>query len=258
MISCGIDSGSRTTKLVLVESKSIIYSEVQPTGISPEVTADEIFQRALQHNHLNANEFLPVIVTGYGRNLILEGRKKIAEISCHGKGVNYYFPEAELIIDIGGQDSKGILVSAGGKVLDFVMNDRCAAGTGRFLEKVAGILELRIGELGGLALKSQHELEINNTCVVFAESEMIGMIAQGKNPADIAMSVHRSIARRIANMIASFPQKSEVIFTGGVALNAAMIKCLQEELNAKVKVPENPFLTGALGAALFAQEQYAI
>ena len=255
MRGCGIDSGSRTTKLVLLEDDQIIYTDVQATGLSPVKTAEAMLEKAKETLTPELREALPVVVTGYGRNLIRQNRKKISEISCHAKGVYYYFPGSKLIIDIGGQDSKGILAGQNGKVADFVMNDRCAAGTGRFLEKVAHILEVEISELGKLANESEKELEINNTCVVFAESEMIGMIAQGEKRADIALAVHRSIARRIANMIAGFPQQTEAVFTGGVALNIAMVKCLEKELGLQIDVAENPFITGALGAALFAMER---
>ncbi|MCF7911848.1 MAG: acyl-CoA dehydratase activase [Candidatus Cloacimonetes bacterium] len=252
---CGIDSGSRTTKLVVIENNLIIYSDVQSTGLSPVKTAEDMLHKAKEALAVDPGEALPVVVTGYGRNLIRQDRKKVSEISCHARGVNYYFPQSKLIIDIGGQDSKGILAEENGRVADFVMNDRCAAGTGRFLEKVAHILEVEISDLGELANGSEKELEINNTCVVFAESEMIGMIAQSEKRADIALAVHRSVARRIANMIAGFPRQSRAVFTGGVALNLAMIKCLEQELGLHLDITENPFITGALGAALFAQEQ---
>ncbi len=256
MISCGLDSGSKTSKIVLFEDNKIIYSQVINTGITPLKTADILLRNALnQCNVININH-IPVVVTGYGRNLIGDNRKIISEISCHAKGVNYFFPQAEIIIDIGGQDSKGICIGSGGKVLDFVMNDRCAAGTGRFLEKAADILEVDIAELGNLAMKVIKKLNISSTCVVFAESEMIGLIAQGNSASDIADSVHRSIAARIAGMIATFPKKSSIVFTGGVALNCAMVNCLQNECGVPVKVPSNPFITGALGAAIFAAEHH--
>ncbi|MDP8209616.1 MAG: acyl-CoA dehydratase activase [Candidatus Stygibacter australis] len=254
MRGCGIDSGSRTTKLVFLENNQIIWDDVQPTGLSPVRTAESMLEKAKREIPAELVDALSIVVTGYGRNLILQNRRKISEITCHARGVNYYFPDCKLVIDIGGQDSKGILLENGGKVTDFVMNDRCAAGTGRFLEKVANILEVEVSELGDLAEQSERELEITNTCVVFAESEMIGMISRGEKRSDIAQAVHRSIARRIANMVAGFPKEQEAVFTGGVALNKAMVKCLEEEIETKIKVTDNPFLTGALGAALFAQE----
>ena len=254
MLSCGIDSGSRTTKLVLLQDNNIIFSKVAPTGLRPELTAEKLLETAKETIIIAHESKLPTVVTGYGRNLIGKNRKKISEISCHARGVNYFFPEAESIIDIGGQDSKGILISKEGKVLDFVMNDRCAAGTGRFLEKVAEILQIEINELSTITLQHQQDLEINSTCVVFAESEMIGMITRGISPSDIAWSVHKAVARRTSNMVSSIPHKSEIIFTGGVALNRAMAECLSNELDASIKTTENPYITGALGAALFAGE----
>ena len=254
MKGCGIDSGSRTTKLVILEDNKILWSDVQPTGLSPLRTSETMLEKAKHSVPSELADNLPIVVTGYGRNLILQNRRKISEITCHARGVNYYFTDIKLIIDIGGQDSKGILLGNDGNVEDFVMNDRCAAGTGRFLEKVANILEVEVSDLGTLSDESDQELEITNTCVVFAESEMIGMISRGEKRSDIAQAVHRSIARRISNMVAGFPRNQEAVFTGGVALNKAMVNCLAEEMEMKIKVTDNPFLTGALGAALFAQE----
>jgi predicted CoA-substrate-specific enzyme activase len=254
MIFGGIDSGSRTTKLVFLKDDKIIYEDVRVTGISPQATASQMLQEAMEINAVESEP--PLIVTGYGRNLIQKKRQRISEISCHARGVYYYFPQVEMIIDIGGQDSKGIMVTPDGTVADFVMNDRCAAGTGRFLEKAAGILEVDISQLGWLALKAEEQLSINSTCVVFAESEMIGLIAKAIPPASIAWAVHRSIAQRTVNMISGFSAAKFIAFTGGVALNPAMIKALEIELRSEMMIPPNPCITGALGAALFAREQH--
>ncbi|MDP8221140.1 MAG: acyl-CoA dehydratase activase, partial [Candidatus Stygibacter frigidus] len=180
MRGCGIDSGSRTTKLVILEDDKILWADVQPTGLSPLRTSEGMLEKAKISVPGKLADNMPIVVTGYGRTLILQNRRKISEITCHARGVNYYFPESKLIIDIGGQDSKGILLGNSGNVEDFVMNDRCAAGTGRFLEKVAHILEVEVSDLGTLSEESKQELEITNTCVVFAESEMIGMISRGE------------------------------------------------------------------------------
>lgn len=254
MLFGGIDSGSRTTKLVLLEKDKIVYTQISPTGISPRTTVEKMVEKARLAVDLKGE--LKFVATGYGRNLLQEQGNKISEISCHAKGVAYYYPDVKMIIDIGGQDSKGILTEGGGKVVDFVMNDRCAAGTGRFLEKVAGILEVEVADLASLAGDSQEELDINSTCVVFAESEMIGLIAKGRQPADIAQAVHLSIARRISGMVGCFLPQEEIVFTGGVAFNKAMVDNLSKILDSRIKVTENPFITGALGAALFAREKY--
>lgn len=252
-IFIGIDSGSRTTKLVVLKNKKIIASRQTNTGVNPVKTA-KILLNAVKNN-LRLPKIKKIFSTGYGRNIIPFAQKAISEISCHAKGINYLFPEAHSIIDIGGQDSKAIVINNQGKVLDFIMNDRCAAGTGRFLEVAANILDLTVDKLGALSLKSQNDININSTCVVFAESEIISLLSQGQNPADIINSVHNSIARRTKNLIAQLSWKSPVIFTGGVAKNIGMHKSLEKVLNTGLAIPKNPFITGALGAALLASEK---
>lgn len=168
--------------------------------------------------------------------------------------MNFLFPDARTVIDIGGQDSKAILLDPKGKVYDFMMNDRCAAGTGRFLEVVANILELTVDEMSRISVCGNNDLEINSTCVVFAESEIVGLISQGKKPADIVDAVNRSVAKRILNLISQLHWKNPVIFTGGVAKNRGMQKAISSALNTEIIVPENPLITGALGAAIFAEE----
>lgn len=250
---CGIDIGSRTSKIVVLKNREIIYSKVTMTGLFPADTAKELEVNARIALGLSDNAVMPVVATGYGRNQVEAGLKIISEISCHAKGVNYFFPEAELVIDIGGQDSKGILVDKEGRAIDFVMNDRCAAGSGRFLEKVAEILEINVGQLGELVESSSKVVEVNSTCVVFAESEIIGLIAKGESPASIAAGVHLALARRTRNLTASLADVQRIVFTGGVARNSAMVKSLEKVYGREILVPENPEITGAIGAAIYAE-----
>lgn len=251
----GIDLGSRMAKIVLLENGNLIYSQVTDTGVFPQNTATKLLEDTLKTNNLQKENVNKIYSTGYGRNIVPFSSKRISEISCHAKGVSYFFPQAKTVIDIGGQDSKIILLGAKGKVLDFVMNDKCAAGTGRFLEVAANILEISVQEMGPTALKSKEIIDINSTCVVFAESEIIGLIAAGIDPADIVNSVHRSIAKRIKNLMAQLAWQKPVVFTGGVAQNSGMRKSISDTLDMQVESPNNSLITGALGAALYAFDE---
>jgi len=252
--SVGIDLGSRMSKLVILDSKSIIYTNVMDTGVNPKNTAKQLFETALSKLKIFESGITNIFSTGYGRNIVPFADKRITEISCHARGVNFLFPKARTVIDIGGQDSKAILLDSNGKVIDFMMNDRCAAGTGRFLEVVANILELTVDEMSRISSCVNLDLEINSTCVVFAESEIVGLISQGKKPADIVDAVHRSVAKRILNLISQLHWKEPVVFTGGVAKNTGIQKAISSALKTEIIIPENPLITGALGAAIFASE----
>ena len=252
--SVGIDLGSRTSKIVLLFKKEITYFDITDTGVNPQKTASRLFENMLLEMNILKRSISMIYSTGYGRNIVPFADKVISEISCHARGVNFLFPHARTIIDIGGQDSKVILVDENSKVSDFAMNDRCAAGTGKFLEVVATTLETTVDELGELSARSKEEFDINSTCVVFAESEIIGMIAQGKTPADITRAVHHSIARRTKNLVSQLHWQKPIVFTGGVALNSGMQTALAVILKTDMIIPENSFITGALGAALFALE----
>ena len=253
-ISIVIDSGSRTTKIVIFQNNRIKYSNVVDTGVNPKTTSEFLSKKTLSNLEINKRDISKIYATGYGRKLVRFADKQVSEITCHARGVNFLFPEVRTVIDIGGQDSKVILVNEKGKVIDFVMNDKCAAGTGRFLEVVAHILELTVDELGKISLQSNEKINIDSTCVVFAESEIIGLISQGKKRADIIMSVHHSIAKRTKSFLSQLPWQKPVVFTGGVAKNVGMTKAISSVLNAEIIVPENSFITGALGAAIFAGE----
>jgi predicted CoA-substrate-specific enzyme activase len=258
MFTAGIDIGSRTSKIVILdtESKQIAYSKVRASGIDASATALDILTDGCKELGLAIDDLI-VFSTGYGRKMVKNSKKAISEISCHAKGISHLFPDAGLIIDIGGQDSKAILINELGKVSDFVMNDKCAAGTGRFLEVAANILETSVADLGRLDLDSQKDININATCVVFAESEIISLIAKGETAADIIHSVHLSIARRTANLASSFTKPEKIVFTGGVAHNSGVARAIEKAFNSKVMTPENPSITGALGAALFAMEKFS-
>lgn len=251
----GIDLGSRTTKIVFFEkeSQTIKYKNVVATKVNPADSALELMEMGKKDLNITDDEINNVYTTGYGRKIVSFSDKYISEITAHAKGISYLYPNVRTILDIGGQDSKVISVSDG-KVNDFSMNDKCAAGTGRFLEKVAVLLGIQVKDFGEEALKADKKIDISSTCVVFAESEIIGYLAKAEKPANILESVHRSIARRTKNLLSRIPLKEPVVFTGGVANNKSMIKALEEILNITLTIPQDPSITGALGAALLASK----
>ncbi len=257
MITVGIDLGSRMSKIVILDNDNIVYSNVTDTGVNPKKVAESLLEESLRNTSLSKLDIKAIYSTGYGRNIVPFSNKRISEISCHAKGSNYFFPNARTIIDIGGQDSKIILVDENGHVKDFVMNDRCAAGTGKFLEVTATTLETTIDELGDISSLAKKKIDINSTCVVFAESEIIGLIADGFEKAEIINSVHRSIAKRTKNLASQLQCQNPIVFTGGVAKNSGMQRAISNIMNSDVIVPENSFITGALGAAIFAKDYIA-
>ena len=253
MICAGIDAGSRSIKAVLfdTEQSRILSSAIADQGVNQPQLADELFQRTLDDAHRERAQVAAIVATGYGRHAIRFADTTLTEITCHARGVRQVAPEARTIIEIGGQDSKVIWLDADGRVRDFAMNDRCAAGSGRFLEVVAARLGVDWGTLGDLSRTSQHPARISSTCVVFAETEIIGLMAEGRPRADIAAGVQNSIASRLW-ALAGHAVVPPVYFTGGVALQAGMVRALEAALSCPVQVATNPQLTGALGAALSA------
>ncbi|WP_407356304.1 acyl-CoA dehydratase activase [Methanolobus sp. WCC5] len=249
MISVGIDAGSATTKAVLVDSKKIIACAICPTGFDFIAAAQKAYEDVIEKAGIKKKDVDHVYSTGYGRNSIKFADKAISEIMAHARGVYYMYPDVKGIIDIGGQDSKVISVN-NGKVSDFLMNDKCAAGTGKFLEYTARALEVPIDELGSLALAATRPASITSMCTVFAESEVISLRTRGLAKEDIAAGLIESIARRVAVMVRQVGLKQNVAFVGGVAKNEGIRKALEKELKLSLFVPRKPQMTGALGAAL--------
>ena len=249
MISVGIDSGSATTKAVLVNDGRIAAQVVLPTAFDFLSAAEKAYKNVLAIAEVDEEDVNGVYATGYGRNSIKFASKTISEITAHAKGVYHLYPDVNGIIDIGGQDSKVISVN-GGKVTDFLMNDKCAAGTGKFLEYTARALEVPIEEFGLLALVSKKPASITSMCTVFAETEAISLRARGFTKEDIAAGLIESVARRVAVMARQVGLKQNVAFVGGVAKNAGIKVALEKELGISLYVPPDPQVTGALGAAL--------
>ena len=252
MISVGIDAGAATTKAVLFADGTVRGRIVEPTGFDFTAAAGRIYDNLLKDTGMSKADISAIGATGYGRDSISFATKKISEITAHAKGVYHIYPEVRGIIDIGGQDSK-IIVVKGGKVQDFLMNDRCAAGTGKFLEHTARALEISVAELGDIALLSKSPASINSMCTVFAESEVISLRAKGFSKEDIAAGLVESIARRVAVMAKQKELHDHVALVGGVAKNAGIKAALEKELGVELYVPAEPQITGALGAALLAQ-----
>ncbi|MEW6743353.1 MAG: acyl-CoA dehydratase activase [Planctomycetota bacterium] len=256
MIGAGIDAGSRSVKVVILDGASgtILAKGIADQGVRQKELAAELFESALAQSGLERAALHRVVATGYARNIVPCADSTITEISCHARGVHHLVPEARTIIEIGGQDSKMLWLEADGRVRHFTMNDRCAAGTGRFLEVVAARLDIPVASLGDCALRCVDPAAISSMCVVFAETEIIGLLASGAAIEDIIAGVQNSIAARIASM-AGRRAVSPVFFTGGVALVSGMSEALGRALGQPVQTVPDPQMTGALGAALFACEE---
>jgi predicted CoA-substrate-specific enzyme activase len=256
MICAGIDAGSRTIKVVLVDADSleVVAAGVVDQGVEQDALARELFERLVEENKSAVSDVGATVATGYGRKLIHQADETITEITCQAWGVRHQASEARTIVDIGGQDSKFLRLGADGAVEDFVMNDRCAAGTGRFLEVVATRLGVKLGALGELAGKSRQRAVISSMCVVFAETEITGLLASGVPPEDIAAGVQASIAARVAAM-AGRNAASPVVFTGGVALVPGMDRALEFAFDRPITIAPDPQLTAALGAAILAAKR---
>ena len=256
MLVAGIDVGSLSAETVILnESKEVVTYNIIPTGPNSRLAAEESFDRALSEAGIGRDRIDFTIATGYGRISIPFADKKVTEISCHGLGAFHLFPDTRTIIDIGGQDSKVIRVDDSGKVVDFTMNDKCAAGTGRFLEVMARSLEVPLGEMGPLSLQAGHEVSISSVCTVFAESEVVSLVAQGQPVADILRGLHRAIVNRVWSMVKSLGTPGGVTLSGGVAKNSGVVTLLEEKLGRPVHVPGEPQIVGAIGAALLALQQ---
>jgi predicted CoA-substrate-specific enzyme activase len=255
MICAGVDAGSRAIKIVILDSEThrIRASGVADQGIDQHCRVTGLLERLCTGCGISASDIGNTVATGCSRAMISFAGTTVTEISCHARGVRHAVPEAKTIVEIGGQDSKLIHLSSQGKVRDFSMNDRCAAGTGRFLEVLASRLEVDLDTLGRMAMQSTEPAVISSMCVVFAETEITGLLASGASPEDIAAGLQASFVTRIAAM-AGKSVTAPVVFTGGVALIGSMKSALESALGHQVVIPPSPQLTGALGAALFAAE----
>jgi predicted CoA-substrate-specific enzyme activase len=250
----GIDIGSTTTKMVGVdEGGRVIWHRLEQAEPLVEAQVDRLLARLGEE--CGPLDGMPLVATGYGRRLVHIAAQQVTEITCHARGVFHEFGRGGTLVDIGGQDSKVMAISPQGKVLDFVMNDKCSAGTGRFLENTAARLRVPLEQLGEQALSTAEEVPISSTCTVFAESEVISLIANAVPLPSILRGLHRSLVRRIVAMIHTVGLTAPLVLSGGGALNPALRCMLEEETGEKVILPRQPQLTGAHGAALLASER---
>ena len=250
MLTMGIDSGSAMTKAVLFDGQEIVDFRMEPSGSTPGRVIHRLYEE------LRTPDTAFVVATGYGRALLPEADKSITEITCHGAGAAFLCPGCDTVIDIGGQDSKVILLDpSGGQVKDFLMNDKCAAGTGRFLDVMASILRLDVDDLDTEAAKSTAPASISSTCTVFAESEVISQLANGVKRPDLVAGICRSVASRVAALARRAGVTEQVCLSGGVARNDAVRQALSEELNVPVAVDPLAQYFGAIGAALWAYKE---
>lgn len=253
----GVDFGSTTAKTVILDLKGrIVSSNVAHMGAVSGEGLKASIEGALSQAGLTQDDIGRTVSTGYGRRMIDIADKNYTEITCHARGAVAMVPEARLIIDIGGQDSKTIAVDDKGLVMQFAMNDRCAAGTGKFLEVLARAMTIELENMGDTALQAEQELKISSMCATFAETEVISLLAEGKTKPDVLGAVHAAIAVRTAGLVGRVGKKGPIVMTGGVARNKAAVLYIERELGMPVILPETPQIAGALGAALIGLDDY--
>jgi predicted CoA-substrate-specific enzyme activase len=254
--AAGVDVGSTQTKAVMMEESSgIVARAIVDTGANVSKAAENAFRVLCHEAQVDARDVGFVVGTGYGRYKIAFGNTQMTEISCHARGAHHVFPNTRTVIDMGGQDSKAIRVGPDGDVLDFMMNDKCAAGTGRFLANAAEVLGLSLDEIGPLSLQATRPVKITTVCTVFVETDILSYLAQGKKAADILGGVHLAIAKRTVSLARRTAIEPAITITGGVARNVGMVKALEDVLGVTLQVSPDSHFTGAIGAALFALEK---
>jgi len=254
MRTAGIDIGSITTKAAILDDSRILGTKVNFTGYNVELAARRVYDELLAEIGLDPSSVARIISTGYGRNSAPFADKAMTEIICHGTGAHFLKGDVRTIIDVGGQDSKALVVDPQGMVKDFVMNDKCAAGTGRFLEVMARALEVNLDDFGALSLKAKNPSRISSICTVFAESEVISLIARGETRENIIAGIHEAIASRVSAMASRIGLAAPVMMTGGVARNVGVVRALEKVLGMPVAVSPHAQVTGAIGAAAIARD----
>ena len=251
----GIDSGSTSTDVVILnKDKEIVTSVILPTGAGAAVGAERALEEALKQAGLKREDIDAMVTTGYGRTAISDGDKSITEITCHARGAHFLDPTVRTVIDIGGQDSKVIRLDETGAVVNFVMNDKCAAGTGRFLEMMARTMEMSLDEMAVTGLNYKEDITISSMCTVFAESEVVSLIAQNKETDDIVHGLNKAVASKTVALAKRVGGEERYMMTGGVSKNKGLVKTLEEKLETKLIISDYAQLCGALGAALFAMD----
>ena len=253
MLTVGIDVGSITAKAAVVRDGKVISDKLILTGYNARHAGERVFETILDDLGVDASSIHKIISTGYGRNSVTIADKAVTEITCHAMGAHHLNPAVRSVIDIGGQDSKAIAVDESGSVKDFAMNDKCAAGTGRFLEVMAKALEVELDHFGQFSINANQPSKISSLCTVFAESEVISLISKGEKRENIIAGIHESIAARVVAMAGRTGLKAPIMMTGGVAKNIGVVKALEKKIGQPIEVSPQSQVTGAIGAALLAQ-----
>ncbi len=250
----GVDIGSLSSEALLLRGNEIVSFFISKTGANPKKAVTNCLKQTLETAGVEEKAITSIVATGYGRITVPCADKEVTEITCHALGAHYLFKNTRTVIDVGGQDSKVITMDRSGSVTDFVMNDKCAAGTGRFIEVMASALETGLSDMGKRSLKAKKGVSISSMCTVFAESEVISLIAEGCKEDEIIRGIHESIARRIFGMTKRLRVREEITFSGGVAKNQGIAESLRSLFGVPVNIPKEPQIVGALGAALYARD----
>jgi benzoyl-CoA reductase subunit A len=259
VLTAGIDVGSSTAKAVLLNDNKIISYSIIPTGAESAESAQKVLDEALlRAKTVSFSDIEGITATGYGRVIVTFATETVTELSCHVRGANWIFPSVRTVLDMGGQDCKAIKCDAHGKLLNFTMNDKCAAGTGRFFEIIAKVMDLPLNDLGKLSLETDKEVRISSTCAVFGKSEVASLIRQGRNKNDILGGVHTAVSDRVITLLRRVGITPDLAITGGIAHNVGIVKRVEERVGFKALIPEEPQIVGALGAALFARDRATV
>jgi len=255
MIAAGIDIGSATSKVVLLDGDRILGYSLIPTGAESTHSARQALNQVLNLTNLSRDSLGYIVATGYGRIIVPFAQESVTELTCHARGANWLFPSARTILDMGGQDCKAIRCNGKGQLENFMMNDKCAAGTGRFLELMARVLGLSLNDLGELSLAAETEIKINSTCAVFAKSEVTALIREGQDKKDVLAGLHSAISARVYSLLRGVGVEPDLVITGGIGKNIGVVRMVEKRVGLKAFLPEEPQIVGALGAALFARDK---
>lgn len=250
----GLDIGSVFTKAVIMNNGNVAAYAIVPSGGSYRQVAQKALDEAARKAEVTAKQIALIVATGYGASIVPFPVKTASELSCQGRGTNYLFPTTRTIVEVGGQASKVVKVNKEGRVTDFAVSERCAAGSGRFLQVIARVLGVNINDIGDLSLRSKNKVRFSTSCAVFAETETISRVAEGALKEDILAGLHEAMANKILNLLQRVKLEKDGVLTGGGARDKGLIKAVEEKIGGKILVPEEPFITGALGAALIAAE----
>jgi len=252
MLTMGVDIGSTASKAVIMEDgERILAKQLVAVGTGTRGPA-EVYQKVLAQAGVSRGDLGRIVATGYGRLKFAEADRELSEVSCHGRGMRFLCPQVRTVIDIGGQDAKALLLDEWGNLDNFIMNDKCAAGTGRFLEAMSRVLDVQVEEMGALSERSRNPVSISSTCAVFAESEVISRLSSDEKVEDILAGIHASVAKKVSGLAVRVGYLPQVAMSGGVAKNRGIVRAMEQELKCPILVPEDCQMAGAIGAALFA------